>query len=80
MPSKPIALVNKCSYNGNMIATEQIAQIVTDELEKLKDEKHWGEVVFRIPLRNGDPQQLNVVFEKTFRQPANMAQTERAMR
>ncbi|HNT74371.1 MAG TPA: hypothetical protein PKH77_05035 [Anaerolineae bacterium] len=52
-----------------MIATEQIVKIVSEELKKLKGEQHWGEVVFKVPLKNGDPQQLHVVCEKTFREP-----------
>lgn len=52
-----------------MISVEQISQIVIDELKRCKDEAHWGDIVFKIDLKNGDPQQLAVGYEKTFRQP-----------
>ena len=52
-----------------MITSNEVVRIVLEELDKLQREKHWGEVVFRIPLKNGDPQQLNVGYERTFREP-----------
>ena len=51
-----------------MIAANEVARIVLEELDKLQREKHWGELVFKVSLKNGDPQQLAVVCEKTFRE------------
>lgn len=50
-----------------MIASNEVARIVAEELEKLQREKHWGELVFKVSLKNGDLQQLAVICEKTFR-------------
>ncbi len=47
---------------------DEITRIVLEELDKLQREKHWGELVFKVSLKNGDPQQLAVGYEKTFRE------------
>lgn len=51
-----------------MISSTDVARIVLEELTKLQKEQHWGELVFKVSLKNGDPQQLAVVYEKTFRE------------
>ena len=51
-----------------MIAANDVARIVLEELTKLQREKHWGDLVFKVSLKNGDPQQLAVGYEKTFRE------------
>lgn len=51
-----------------MISSTDVARIVLEELTKLQKEQHWGELVFKVSLKNGDPQQLAVGYEKTFRE------------
>ncbi|MBN2394820.1 MAG: hypothetical protein JXR84_29085 [Anaerolineae bacterium] len=41
-----------------MIAANEVARIVLEELDKLQQEQHWGELVFKVSLKNGDLQQL----------------------
>lgn len=51
-----------------MISSTDVARIVLEELAELQQEKHWGDLVFKVSLKNGDPQQLAVGYEKTFRE------------
>lgn len=55
---RAFAHLNKCSYNRDMIAANEVARIVLEELDKLQQEQHWGELVFKVSLKNGDLQQL----------------------
>lgn len=50
-----------------MVDASAIARLVLDELTKLKREAHWGEVVLRITLKNGDAQQVAIINERTYR-------------
>jgi hypothetical protein len=50
-----------------MMPVEQIVAVIKDELEKLVNAGHWGEVIFRVPLKHGDPQQIAIGYEKTIK-------------
>jgi hypothetical protein len=50
-----------------MVDANAIATLITEELSKLKREAHWGELMLRITLKNGDVQQIAIVNERTFR-------------
>ena len=52
---------------GGMISKSEISRIVVEQLDAWQREKYWGELVLKISIKNGDPQQLAVVTERTFR-------------